>query len=347
MKVKTSWIVVGVMVCGLCAGSSPLQAQAPAIVSSAVDVEHEPWGRGVPLEEREAAREVFLEGNRLFKIPLFAQAVEQYTAALARWKHPAFHFNLALAQLNLGLDIDAHDNLEQAIRHGASPLGADAHQEARQQLREVERRLGKLRVSCSTPGAEVTLNGAPLFTGPGNREVWVKAHTHELTAKRASYVTKVKRVSVSAGAVETIDVPLHKLIEDRPWRVWKPWVVVGAGAVVAAAGGALHALSARDFGDYDNGFRSLTCADTGCTEQTIDAEAPGLNARLRSARLEQRLAVGGYIAGGAAVVLGAVLVYLNRPHLMEQEGGDPRGAVFSMVPVVSGDALGVSMTVSY
>lgn len=352
MKAKTPWLIIGVIVCGLTVDSPPLYAQAPSAPSPAVSAPsttggaNEPWNRGVSEEVREAARAVFLEGNRLFKIPLFAQAVEKYNEALGKWRHPAFYFNLALAQLNLGQEVEAHESLEQAMKYGSAPLGEDEHREAKKQLLEIERRLGRLRVSCPTPDAEVTLDGVPLFTGPGSRDVWVKAGAHEITAKRPAFVTKVKRVTVSPGTVQALELPLRKLIEDRPWAVWKPWAIVGAGAAMAAAGGVLHALSARGFRAYDDAFRMLPCAAEGCTDQEIDMERPGLRSELRRARLEQKLAVGGYIAGGAAVVAGAVFVFLNRPRVAEQEAEGPRGPGIVVAPVVSGDSLGVLVTVS-
>jgi hypothetical protein len=359
VKPKTPFIVISVIIGSLTVGSPPLHAQTPSEPTvpgtpgapgrgpSTAGNDNDPWNRGVSPEVREAARELFLEGNRLFNIPLFAQAVAKYTEALGKWKHPAFYFNLALAQLNLGQDVEAHESLEQAVKYGAEPLGADELREAKKQLLEIEQRLGRLRISCPTPAAEVTLDGVTLFTGPGTREVWVKSQAHEITAKRPAYFTKVKRVTASPGALQEIDLPLRKLIEDRPWSAWKPWSVVGVGVAVAATAGVLHVLSARGFRAYDDGFRQLLCAEKGCTEQMIDEENPSLNPRLRRAQLEQKLAVGGYIAGGALLVTGAVLVYLNRPRLAEQEGAGSRGPGIVLAPVVSGDTLGVLMTMSH
>src|SRR3954466_15049354 len=101
-----------------------------------------PWNRGVAVATRSQAREVFLEGNRLFKIPLFSQAVEKYGEALDKWKHPAFYFNLAIAELNLGQYLEARDHLVRAMAYGADPLRADRFDEAKKQLVEVERHLG-------------------------------------------------------------------------------------------------------------------------------------------------------------------------------------------------------------
>ena len=346
MKATNVSIFVGVIVCGLIATRAPLHAQAvdaPNIAGS----DDMPWNKGVNADTRTAAREVFLEGNRLFKIPLFSQAVEKYTEALEKWKHPAFYFNLAIAQINLGQYLEARENLERALQYGEEPLRADRFQEAQKQLVEVQRHLGRIRVSCPNQGAEVTLDGVPLAMGPGNHEVWVKPQAHEVTAKAPEYVTQSKHVTISPGEVKVLNVSLRKLIEDRPWAVWKPWAVVGSGVAIAAAGGVIHALSARDFTAYDNGFVKLPCLATkmmGCTEQAINDGDPHLSSVLSRARLEQKIAVGGYIAGGAVIAAGVALLYLNRPHLMERE--DPAAGI-AMVPVVSADMLGVLVTVSH
>jgi tetratricopeptide (TPR) repeat protein len=346
VKTANVSLMLGVIVCGLITTRTPLHAQ-PADAPNIAGSEDMPWNKGVTDETRTAAREAFLEGNRLFKIPLFSRAVEKYSEALAKWKHPAFYFNLALAQINLGQYLEARENLERAIEYGAEPLRADRFEEAKKQLVEVRRHLGRIRVNCPTPGAEITLDGVTLFTGPTNHEAWVTARTHEVTAKKPEYVTQAKRVTVAPGALVTVGLSLRKLIEDRPWAVWKPWVVVGAGVGLAAASGVLHALSARDFGTYDSGFLKLHCADTGCTDQAIDQEDPRLASRLGRARLEQKIAVGGYIAGGAVIAAGVALLYLNRPHLAEQEDANPHTAGVAMAPVVSADMLGVMVTVSH
>jgi len=346
VKTANVSIFVGVLVCGLIAGRAPLHAQAVDEPNMAGG-ENMPWNKGVPQETRTAARAVFLEGNRLFKIPLFSQAVEKYTEALEKWKHPAFYFNLAIAEINLGQYLEAREHLEEALKYGPDPLREDRFQEAKKQLVEVEHHLGRIRVSCPTPGAEVTLDGATLFTGPGSQEVWVKAQAHELSAKRTEYATQAKRATVAAGTVATVDLPLRKIFEDRPWAVWKPWAVVGAGAAIVAASGVLHAVSAHDFNIFDSGFVKLSCAAMGCTQQQIDMGDPRLSPRLNRARLEQKIAVGGYLAGGAAIAAGVVLVYRNRPHLMEHDETDSQTTGVALVPVISADMIGALVTVSH
>jgi tetratricopeptide (TPR) repeat protein len=186
-----------------------------------IDDPDKPWTQGVSAEDRQAARELFLEGNRRFRIPLFAKAAEKYAAALARWKHPAFYFNLAVAQLNLGEDVEARENLERALEYGEEPLGAEQFQEAQRQLREVERQLGRIRVSCPTQGAEVTLDGVKLLTGPGSYEGWAKATPHEITAKKAGYLSEARQVAVTSGQLLEVELKLITLSEatdaSRRW----------------------------------------------------------------------------------------------------------------------------------
>ncbi|HEX8109546.1 MAG TPA: hypothetical protein VF516_17565, partial [Kofleriaceae bacterium] len=303
MKIANLLICCAV-VAGSLAAPAVLHAQ-PVDAPNIAGNEDMPWNKGVPQATRAAARGVFLEGNRLFKIPLFSRAVEKYSEALDQWKHPAFYFNLAIAQINLGQWLDARDNLERAMKYGPDPLRADRFDEAKKQLVEVERHLGRIRVRCPTPGAEVTLDAVTLFTGPGQREIWVTASPHEVTAKKPEYGTQARRVPVAAGAQETVDLSLRKLVEDRPWATWKPWAVVAAGAGVAAASGVLHGFSAHNFSAFDSDFAKLSCAAMGCKQDQID---PQLSSRLSRAQQEQRIAVGGYIAGGALLAAGAVLV---------------------------------------
>ncbi len=352
MKIANASIFLVAFVGGLISGRAPLYAQS-TIAPVAGGDDNAPWNQGVNNETREAARAVFLEGNRLFKIPLFAQAVEKYTEALSQWKHPAFYFNLALAQLNLGQELEAHQSLEQALKYGAEPLGSEQFQEAKKQLEEVERQLGRIHVTCKTRGAEVTLDGATLFTGPGTYEGWVKANSHELTAKKQGYLSEARRVTISSGKLQDIVLKLITLSEaaetGRRWPVWKPWSVVAAGATIAAAGGVLHALSSRNFNDYDAKFLKLPCVtmpnleDPGCAKDAIPSD---LNAQLNLARHEQAIAVGGYIAGGSLIAAGVVLVLLNRPRLMEQAPTNSPGRSVAVVPTVSTNMLGILVSVS-
>jgi hypothetical protein len=310
------------------------------------------------VQVRESARALFLEGNRLFRVPLFAQAAEKYEAALDAWKHPAFYFNLSIAQLNLGQAVEAHENLERAMKYGPGPLGEAEFQEARKQLQEIERQLGRIFVICQTKGAEVTLDGVALFTAPGSYQGWVKAMPHEIAAKKTGYLSVAKRVSIAAGEVQEIKLKLITLSEatdtSRRWPIWKPWLAVAVGGGLAVIGGGLHALSSRTFNSYDEAFVQLSCAKgqdlmmpdsmtvPGCAKEQVP---PHLEARLKLARREQYSAVGSYIAGGSLLAAGVVLLYMNRPRISERETASSSAGRVTLAPAVSRDMLGVLVSV--
>jgi PEGA domain len=345
VKSRTTWLFLAALVVALTRGNAPLYAQSagtPAVAGG----DDRPWNRGVPLEARRAARDLFLEGNRLFRVPLFVQAAEKYTAALARWKHPAFYFNLAVTQLNLGQELEARNNLEQSIKHGAEPLGADEFNEAQKQLRDVERQLGRIRITCQLAGAEVTLDGSTVFTGPGSYQGWVKASAHQITAKKKGYLPEARRVTLTPGTIQETELKLVTLSDvsdtSRRWATWKPLAVLSAGVAVAAGAGVTHYLASRNFNGYDDRFLQLACAQsTGCMQGDIPAS---MTAQLDHARLEQRIAIGGYIAGGALVTTGVVLMYMNRPRLTEDATGVASSV--AIVPTASPNAFGVAITVS-
>lgn len=232
-------------------------------------------------------------------------------AAAAHAFLAGFHFEAAIAQLKLDRDVEAHESLERALRYGEEALGAEQFRETQKQLGEVERRLGRIRVSCQLEGAEVTLDGARLLTCPGRYEGWVKARDHELVARRPGDPLEVRRVTVSAGELRNVELSLTTSTVAPPagrrWPAWMPWTVVAAGGAATVAGGVLQVLALRNFRAYDEQFQQLDCwvgpGDLrGCRETEIP---PTLNHRLERAELQKRLGVGSYVVGGSLMAAGA------------------------------------------
>jgi tetratricopeptide (TPR) repeat protein len=324
----------------------------------ASDESNKPWSQGVTNDERRTARQLFREGNRMFRLPLFAKAVELYTAALSKWKHPAFYFNLAIAQLNLGKEVEARENLQRALKYGDQGLAEEEFREAHKQLEALERQLGRIRVHSQTQGAEVSLDGVTLFIGPGHYEGWIKAKDHQLTAKKSGYLSEARRVTVSAGALKSVELNLITLSEatdaSRRWSVWKPWAVVVAGTAIAITGGGLHALASRSFNAYDAQLQDLECATPfgdpprvpGCAKESL-LEEKGLNSKLKRAKWEQAFAMGSYVAGGSLIAAGIVLLYMNRPQLTEQENSNSSVRAISLFPNVTDSALSLLLSMPY
>jgi hypothetical protein len=178
-------------------------------------------------------------------------------------------------------------------------------------------------------------------TSTPNRDM---AEDHEVAAKPPEDVAQARPRPLALVAREA-DPPPRERIANRRWAAWKPWVVVGGGVGVAAVGGVLDILAAHNFDAYDTRFMQMPCAFSGgCFRQDV---RPELSSQLNRARLEQQIAVGGFIAGGAAIAAGVMLLYLNQPQRAERDNPSQNAPGAAVVPVVSRDLVGVAVNVSH
>lgn len=338
---------------GPAAPVDPLPADDSAASPSSAAGDDAPWNQGVDLDQRRAAREVFLEGNALARKRFFATAAAKFRQAIELWPHPAFSYNLALAQLQLDQPIEAHASLLRAVEHGPEPLG-NRYDQAQQQIARIESEIGTIEVTCAEPGARVMLDGKPVFTGPGTYRSVVRPGAHQVVAIRRGLAPVVEQLVVSpgeqSGVALVFEYPETEVTEKRRrWAVWKPYSVVGAGAALVLAGAVLDWHSTRMFDDYDRTFRESCQGEMMCLPAM--EEPSNLADRRARAENEQRLAVVGYAVGGAALATGAVLSYLGRERTYRkrvrvtpdaESAPVPSTATSGISPLIAPGAIGVS-----
>jgi tetratricopeptide (TPR) repeat protein len=312
----------------------------PAMKSTPADAAEKPWNRGVPLATRQAASKLFDEGYRFLTIPLFARAAEKFQEALALYQHPAIYFNLALAQLNLVQPVEAYESFGRAMAYGAEPIGDVPYGQAEEYRRRLEQQLGHLAVQCDQPGAAVTIDGRPLFTGPGRWQGVVVPGEHQLLASADGFIPAAERVVVSPGERSTIALALRRperTVTVRYMPAWIPWASLGVGAAVLGVGGYVQQQASDELAAFDDDFNRR--CPRGCTE----IEAPGYEARLAGIGRDQAVARGLYIAGGTMVIAGAALLYVNRERV-ERRADD--GAL-SIMPTAGPGSLGMTARVKF
>lgn len=320
--------------------------KAPAALDAPSPLER-PWAKGVSEENQRAALQLFREGNALLRESFWSKAVDKYTQALKLWDHPGIHYNLALALVNLDRPIDTHEHLQAALKYGPVPLDSDKHEQALRYMVLVEKQLTKVDVRCDLAGASVKLDGRELFVGPGRYEGLITAGPHAIIATKEGYLTREISETFVPGDSRVIDVQL--LTEDdlsemrRLFSNAIPWTVLLAGVAVGGGSVGLHLGARGQYLDYDKGIEACAAADLttgGCT--------PGLDlqAKKQSADTLQSLAFVGYSVGGAAIVTGAILLYVNRLQPYRRQTVDlvtPKAALVPMVgPGVGGAQLHVS-----
>lgn len=329
---RSTWYVALVLAAGVATAGPPAQAQTDEVVGE-LGEDDRPWAEGVSEAKQEQAREIFARANRSMQDGLFAQAAAGYRETLALWDHPGAHFNLGLAQINLDQPIDAYESFGRALRFGPTPLLGQAKYEQAQRYRDMlEKQLARIEVVCAEEGAAVTLNGQPVFTGPGRYEGMVRPGGHQIVASKPGLIPATEQAVLSPGEHRRYDLILtvpESVETERRWAAWKPWAVVGAGALLMAGAGYLDYDSSQSFDSFDREFDSL--CENGCPEGEVPRT---LEDTLNQAEREQLVARISYAVGGTALVTGMALLYLNREQLVRRGGraGAERAARVSPVP---------------
>lgn len=147
---------------------------APALAAGP----NRPWADGVSADNQREADTLFRAGMELVKEAFFTRGVEQLRASAALWDHPATHFNLAKALMNLGDPAAALEHLWRAMRHGGAPLRADHIEQAHRHgdlLFATE--VAHVVVRSDAPNVRVTIGDAPLLDGPGARDLLLASAT--------------------------------------------------------------------------------------------------------------------------------------------------------------------------
>jgi hypothetical protein len=272
-----------------------------------------PWARGVSASEQKVALDLFREGNLALKEPNFPRAVQKYREALTHWDHPAIHYNLAVALLNLDQPVETHEQFVESLKYGAAPLDSDKFDQANRYKALLEKQLAGVDIRCNMEGASVKLDGKLLYVAPGRYTGLVTAGPHSIVATKEGYITNELSLPLPAGQTKVFELNLmttDDLTEYRRlWPSYLPYVVLVAGVALAGAGAALHLGAAQSTSkSYDNDVAQCAMAHPaqGCT-LTAD-----LVAERQRVDIFQGAGFVGYAVGGALIVTGAILLYVNR-----------------------------------
>jgi len=291
-------------------------------------------------DEREASID-FAQGNSDLNNGLFLQAVDRYYEALVHWDHPAIHYNLALALINLDRPLEVYDHLNKAMAFGPQPIDLDKYNHAKEYLRLVEGQLGDIEVSCNEPGARVAVDGKAVFTASGVYTAKVRIGIHSFLADKPGYIARSVSTFVGPGTAVRTELLLYTTQEltryRRKWnRAWLPYGVIGAGALVGLVGGGVELWASSSFKNYDAAVARCSQGNTtpngngGC-----DASASNISRLRNSGNLKQTAGFVAYGVGGAAIAVGVVLAYVNRREVYQISVDELTENQVSVTPMVA------------
>lgn len=302
-----------------------------------------PWAEGVPQEQQDHALLLFKEGNELFELSQHAGALAKYREALKAWEHPAIRYNAAVALINLDQPLAAFDDLERALRYGDAPLGADTYRQALTYRKLLLGQLADLKVSCAEAGAEITLDGQTLFVGPGEDARRLLPGTHQLVARKSGFLTETRSLVLLPGRPSQEQLVLRDFrsiptTTVRRWPAWKPWAVVGAGALVAILGVPVIVDAVDNVHTYEAEV-ARSCASMACPASML---SPTAVRALDRSRIENVVAISLFSVGAAVMASGLSLVYFNQPRVVALE--EPVHA--SLAPLIAPGQVGLQLAIS-
>jgi len=317
--------------------AGPAAAHAKAPDTAAADAPAEaptPWSKGVPQASQTKAQALYATGNDLYGNKEYGKALEKYRAAVALWDHPSIRFNMVVAYLDLGEYVRASQSLERALRFGQGPLSSANFAEA-QRFKGMLRALVATVSVRSKPGnAQLELDGKPIKAGEQRA---VAAGAHVAVARKPGYVDTSVKLTAKGGELTVVDVVLVPQMRSTtvyPYAEYVPYVVVGAGLLVGAAGLPMWFVGDGLVNEHDTWARENCANDSGCSKAEQDAGKGPLKDEgyaLRDASYAM------FALGGAAVVAGAILFVLNQPEVVKE----PVVPQVSVTPGLGGGSLSI------
>jgi hypothetical protein len=293
------------------------------------------------IDEAEAAK-LFLGGNDDLNNGLYPQAIEKYRGALTHWDHPAIHYNLALAYINLEQPLEVYAELNKAMEYGEDPITKEKFDHGKEYLKLVEGQLANVEVSCDKIGAKVSVDGKEAFIAPGKYTAKVRVGKHTFYAEKQGYNARIEAPFIGPNETYRIDLKVYTA-EDltryrRKWqKTWLPYVVMGAGAAVGLAAGGLELSAQSSYDQFNTKVAACNTATAGCSTTT-----PGITSLRDSGNTKRTIGYVGYGVAGAAIGTGAVLLWVNRrkSYQITPEELEASQAPVAVAPLVSPNVVG-------
>lgn len=316
IAIAITWLVTAV-------GASTARAEGRGTQSS------KPWATGVSEANQRRALQLFEAGNTLLEEKKYSDALDRYEQALKFWDHPSIRYNMAICFMNMRQPLAAWEHLEQALRFGAAPLSKQLYTDAMTHRATLEASLAVLTVKATQPNVKVAVDGDQVVVSPGEKVLRLLAGRHQLVATGPGLETDSRVLDLPAGEPVIADIRLkrekvrvERQVErenyERRWRWWLPWAVAGGGIASGLIGGGFYLVARSDMRSYDRDL-AAACPD-GCTAAQIP---PALGQRATSARRLSGVGIGFMAVGGAALLVGGTMGYLNRPQKVEGHNPQP------------------------
>jgi tetratricopeptide (TPR) repeat protein len=284
---------------------------------------------------REEASGLLREGTALYHAKQYAAALERFRQAQRRFPSYKIDLNLGLVLHALGRTAEAATCLSRFLAAAKADTSAQALEQARARLLELERGLGRLRLRCRA-GAQVLLDDRAAGRTPLAAAIYLQPGRHRLVVEAKGFRRCEREVVLPRGGELVVDVDLERAPATTsatapartpraqpprtdetpvaaPRRTTWAWVTLGAGLALAATAGVLYGVGAS--------------AGQQAYDRYREAQQPELVAEHRRAveSAETKIVAGHVLAGVGAVAIGVAVFRLARGR-SAAPGAPPSGA---------------------
>jgi hypothetical protein len=285
-----------------------LSQGAPALAAGAASD-----SQGEPAEENAHVRALYRESATLFKSGKSAEARQKLLEAWAIRQTYDVAAALAQVELDLGLDRDAAEHLDFAIRHFAPIESEQTLAQAQQAFDAVKRRVATARVAVDQDGATLLVDGAPIGTTPLPSPVFLAPGSHTLEARLAGNVVS-RTVLAAAGEEQRIELTLGATsvaaaapppgdsVTETSERSVVPLIVGGATFAVGIGMGIGFQVAASSHDDDAAALREKV-GHSGCYESSaLAADCAALSSAVEAADRDRAWSTGGFVLAGVSLV---------------------------------------------
>ena len=182
------------------------------------------------------AQGLLSEGTAAYGRGDYAAALDKFTAAYKIFPSPKLWFNIGQANRDLGRPVEAAEAFDRFLRD-AGDAPPETLAEARRSAAELKTKLGQIKVTCSTDGAEITVDGKQIGSAPLGEMVWTPPGRHQVAVQHPAFSPAIEDVVVVAGKIAVVNIELRP-IDLRPANTTADAAIVGTGGAAAADQGA-------------------------------------------------------------------------------------------------------------
>jgi hypothetical protein len=259
----------------------------------------------------------FQRGVTLYNEADFRAALVEFRRAYETAPNAAVLYNIGQTYYQLQNYAAALVALGRYLTEAGST--APHRREVEQTIDTLQTRVGKVAISTSAPGADITVDDELVGKTPLEEPVLVSIGRRKITAVRDGRVTETRFVDVAAG--DTVTVPLTADARGTPVGPVVPpskgpsqstittgWVITGIAGAAAIGLGGYAWLASRDLSD--------TRGAMPVSSDGIDARRDDLSSKSSKVSTFSHLA-DGFLA--ATVIAGGVTLYLSLSRSKEHE----------------------------